>query len=188
MYVPLRVHGHHSFLTGVDSPAQLVARARELSLPGLALTEVDSLSSLVEYLQATGATQGSTHTTIEGAPFQAIVGAEISDPSGLPGRVIALVESAAGYRNLCKLVSARQLGDDPGRKDSKLDGPEHFDLVGSVARHQEGLILLADHPRLLLALAGRVEGRNLFAALAPAALRTKGARASDSSALPRNAA
>jgi DNA-directed DNA polymerase III PolC len=188
MYVPLRVHGHHSFMTGVDSPAQLVARARELGLPGLALTEVDTLSSLVEYLQSTGATQGSTHTTIEGAPFQSIVGAEISDPSGLPGRVIALVESAQGYRNLCKLVSARQLGDDPGRKGAKLEGPEHFDLVGSVARHQEGLVLLADHPRLLLALAGRVERANLFAAISPAALRVKSSRASDPSALPRNAA
>jgi DNA-directed DNA polymerase III PolC len=188
MYVPLRVHGHHSFMTGVDSPAKLVSRARELGLPGLALTEVDTLASLVEYLQATSATQGSTWSEIEGARFQSIVGAEISDPSGLPGRVIALVESAQGYRNLCKLVSARQLGDDPGRKGAKLEGPEHFDLVGSVARHQEGLILLADHPRLLLALAGRVARENLFAAISPAALRVKSSRASDTSLLPRNAA
>src|SRR5690349_4018460 len=176
MYVPLRVHGHHSFMTGVDSPAALLARARELGLPGLALTEVDTLSSLVEFLQ------------VPETPLQRIVGAEISDPSGLPGRVIALVESAQGYRNLCKLVSARQLGDDPGRKDAKLEGPEHFDLVGSVARHQEGLVLLADHPRLLLALAGRVERSQLFAALSPAALRVKSSRASDSADLPRNAA
>ncbi|MBK7643238.1 MAG: DNA polymerase III subunit alpha [Planctomycetes bacterium] len=102
--------------------------------------------------------------------------------------MVALVESAQGYRNLCKLVSARALGDDPGRKDAQLDGPEHFDLVDSVTRHQEGLILLADHPRLLLALAGRVERGNLFAAISPAALHTKSSRASDVSQLPRNAA
>ena len=109
MYVPLRVHGHHSFMTGVDSPAKLVARARELGLPGLALTEVDTLASLVEYLQATGATQGSTRSEIEGTPFQSIVGAEISDPSGLPGAGDAEREAPVRERrpNLLSRLRAR---------------------------------------------------------------------------------
>jgi DNA-directed DNA polymerase III PolC len=159
MYVPLRAHGWHSLLTGVDAPATLCARAAELGLAALALTDVDTLGGLVDFLKAS-----------EREPrVRAIVGAELSDPSGRPGRVIALVESAQGYRNLCKLVSARQLGDDPGTRGAEL-GPERFDLVEATERFHEGLVLLVDHPRLALALAGRVPARQLFVAIAPAAL------------------
>ena len=51
MYVPLRVHGHHSMLTGVDSPAELVARAAELGLPALALVDPErELSELSRHM------------------------------------------------------------------------------------------------------------------------------------------
>ncbi|MFN0007378.1 MAG: DNA polymerase III subunit alpha, partial [Planctomycetota bacterium] len=118
---------------------------------------------------------------------RAIVGAEISDPSGEPGRVVALAESAQGYRNLCKLVSARALGADPGLPGANLAGPESFRLVESVALHQEGLVFLVDHPRLLVELHGRVDARSLFAAVSPAALRTRSAERAATFGLPRNA-
>ncbi len=182
MYLPLRVHGHHSMLTGVDSPAELVERAVALGLPGLALADVDTLAGLVDFLLAARRTRERT-----GAPFRAIVAAEISDPSGAPGRLVALVEDAQGYRNLCKLVSARALGADPGVPKAKLDGPESFRLVESAARHREGLIFLADHPRLLVELHGRVDASSLFAAISPAALRARSAEREAAFGLPRNA-
>ena len=182
MYLPLRVHGHHSMLTGVDSPAALVARAGSLGLSGLALTDVDTLAGLVDFLLA-----ARRQRERSARPFRAIVGAEISDPSGEPGRVVALVESAQGYRNLCKLVSARALGADPGLPGAILDGPESFRLVESVARHQEGLVFLVDHPRLLVELHGRVDARSLFAAVSPAALRTRSAERAAAFGAPRNA-
>jgi DNA-directed DNA polymerase III PolC len=184
MYLPLRVHGHHSMLTGVDAPSVLVERAAALGLPGLALADVDTLAGLVDFLSAARRTRERT-----GRPFRAIVGAEISDASGEPGRLVALVESAAGYRNLCKLVSARALGDDPGRIGavSRMSGPEHFRLVESAVRHQEGLVFLADHPRLLVELHGRVDARSLFAAISPASLRTKSFERTAAFGLPRNA-
>ena len=88
MYVPLRVHGYHSLLTGVDAPEALVERAQGLGLSALALADVDSLAGLVDFLKAA---EG------EGRP-RAIVAAEISDPGGEPGRVIALVKTEEGYR------------------------------------------------------------------------------------------
>ncbi len=199
MYLPLRVHGHHSMLTGVDAPATLVERSLALGLPGLALADVDTLAGLVDFLSAARKARERT-----GRPFRAIVGAEISEPSSLapgrtsgsasggtenetPGRLVALVENAAGYRNLCKLVSARALGDDPGRVGANLDGPEHFRLVEQAVRHQEGLVFLADHPRLLVELHGRVDARSLFAAISPASLRTRSLERAASFGLPRNA-
>ncbi|MCY2961319.1 MAG: DNA polymerase III subunit alpha [Planctomycetota bacterium] len=173
MYVPLRVHGHHSMLTGVDAPRELLERAAELGLPALALADVDTLSGIVDLARAAAKTPG----------VRPIFGAEISDPNGLPGRVVALAKDAEGWRNLCKLVSARQLGGDPGQASAKLEGPDAFRIVDAVVRWQAGLVLLVDHPRLLMELGGRVDERALFAAISPASIRVRTGRAG-----PRNAA
>jgi DNA-directed DNA polymerase III PolC len=166
MYVPLRTHGWHSLLTGVDPPAELLESAGELGLRALALTDVDTLGGTSDFLRAAERQAAGARVR---PIVQPILGAELSDPSGRPGRVVALVETAEGYRNLCKLVSARQLGDDPGERGAELV-PERFELVAAAERFQAGLFLLVDHPRLAFALAGRVPARRLFVAVSPAAL------------------
>ena len=160
-YVPLRVHGWHSLLTGVDAPAELLARAAELGLDALALTDVDTLAGLVDFLRAS-----------ERAGVRPIVGAELSEPDGRPGRALALVEDERGYRNLLKLVSARQLGDDPGERAAELV-PERFDLVEALVRFQAGLTVLVDHPRLAFALRERLPRHALLLAVSPAALQAR---------------
>jgi len=178
MYVPLRVHGHHSLLTGVDPPAALLQRAEDLGLPALALGDVDSTAGWVELVRAA-----------QGSGVRAILGAEISDPAELSdpaefsnpeggrdpasgGRLVALVKDERGFRNLNKLVSARQLGFDPGalREGEEEGAPEDFDLVRAAVEFQEGLIYLVDHPRLCIALMGRVPAEDVFVAVSPASL------------------
>lgn len=159
-YLPLRVHGQHSLLAGVDRPAELVERAAGLGIGALALADVDSLAGLVDFLGAA-----------RERGVRPIVAAEVSDPRA-EGRLVALVRDEQGYRNLCKLVSARRLGRDPGKHGARLGSPEEdFDLARSAAEHQEGLIFLADHPRLLVELMGRVAPEQVLAAIAPAGLR-----------------
>jgi DNA-directed DNA polymerase III PolC len=165
-YVPLRVHGHHSFLAGVDSPRELLERAATLGLPALALTDIDHCAGAVELLQAAEELKGA----------RPIIGAELSDPSGQPGRAICLVESAEGWRNLCRLLSARQLGCDPGASDTKTPPLSDFDLIDALREWNEGLIILVDHPRLLLGLMDRLPSRQVLAALSPAALTKRSPR------------
>ncbi len=180
MYVPLRVHGWHSLLTGVDAPEVLLGRAAELGMTALALTDVDTLGGSVDFLRAAARLGGP----------RPILGAEISDPAGRPGRLVALAAEEHGYRNLCKLVSARQLGEDPGSPDffrspggaarepplrpgdhdPERSADSRFDLVEAATRFHEGLFLLVDHPRLILALAERISAERLLVALSPAAL------------------
>lgn len=173
-YTPLRVHGHHSLLLGVDSPAALLRRGGELGLTSLALCDVDSVAGLVEL------TQAWERAGCDGIPVpRPLLGAEITDPTGRPGRVIGLVQNEAGWQNLCKLVSARRLGADPGSvPPDELRGPAHFSLADAVLAHAEGLFFLVDHPRLLFALAGRLDAGQLFAALPipPSGLGTRDVR------------
>jgi len=190
MYIPLRVHGHHSLLTGVDSPAALLARARELRLPALALCDVDTLSGLVDFLQAAERqrAQDPKHAV------RAIVGAEISDPSGGEGRVVLLVASERGYANLCRVITARHLGPGLGREgaligdDARERGAGEFRRVDALVRWQEGLFFLVDHPRLLIELHGRIPARQLFAAVSPAAILLARRRAApeEPAAITRN--
>ncbi len=180
LYVPLRVHGHHSLLTGIDSPAELLERASELGIGALALTDIDTTAGHVEFIEAAEAL-AKKHPARAVRP---ILGAEISPapvPSAAnsktlasdeaPGRLIALVETARGYQNLNKLVSARHLGGDPGDPEARLEGPESFERVESAVHFQAGLIYIVDHPRLALALAGRVPAKQLFVGISPASLQ-----------------
>ncbi len=172
MYIPLRTHSHYSLLTGVDSPAQLLERARELEIPALALCDVDTLSGLVDFLRAAERQRAEDPKRA----VRAIVGAEISDPCGGEGRVVALVASERGYANLCRVLTARHLGPGLGREgaligdDARGRGAETFRRVDALVRWHEGLFLLVDHPRLLIALHGRIPARQLFAAISTAAL------------------
>ena len=163
MYVPLRVHGNHTLLTGVDAPEALLERAAGLGLTALVLADVDSTAGWIDFLKA------AQQQRAAGGGVRPILGAEISDPTGQAGRIVALVENEAGFRNLNKLVSARQLGRDPGEHGADLGTPEEdFDLVRAAVRYQEGLIYLVDHPRLLIGLMGRVDPLRVLAALSPA--------------------
>ena len=169
--MPLRVHGWHSMMTGVDAPGVLLARAAELGCPALALTDLDGQAGMVEFLLAAQ----RMNEEDPARAVRAIVGVELSGPFGNDsrdntGRVIALVRDERGYPNLCKLISARQLGRDPGKFGSDLGLPEDFDLALAVAEHQEGLLFLVDHPRLLIALNGRVPREQVLAAISPAGL------------------
>jgi DNA-directed DNA polymerase III PolC len=135
-----------------------------------------------EDLQDPHSTVGSSRSEL--SEPRPIVGAEISDPSGRPGRAICLVQSQAGWRSLCRLLSARQLGCDPGdpraqsnAPDTDPTGPEDFDLIDALREWNEGLILLVDHPRLLLGLMGRLPARQVLAAVSPAALARRSPRA-----------
>ncbi len=177
MYVPLRTHGWHSLLTGVDPPEALLERAGELGLPALALTDVDTLAGSTHFLRAAERLGGP----------RPILGAELSDPAGRPGRVVALVRDERGYASLCRLVSARALGDDPGAEGARLEGPEAFDLALAAARFQEGLTLCVDHPWLAFALAERVPRERLLVAVSPAALARRAAARDARRARPTHA-
>jgi error-prone DNA polymerase len=109
-YVELHAHSAFSFLDGASTPMELAAAAAEHGYPAFALTDHDGVWGSMEFAHA-----------CKGFGLRPITGAELTvavDPGDLatpdpaarrPGplaHLTLLVESAAGYGNLCRLLTA----------------------------------------------------------------------------------
>src|SRR6059058_288676 len=92
-YVELHAHSAYSFLDGASQPEELAARAAELGYPALALTDHDGVYGSLEFAHA------AKHLGV-----RPITGAEVTLEGG--AHVTLLVESARGYANLCRLLTA----------------------------------------------------------------------------------
>ena len=126
--------GHSQYVT------RLCRHARRLGYTRLALTDTDNLCGLWPFL-----------TACRREGLIPIVGAEVTDPHR-KWRAVCLVETETGYRNLCRLLTARHMD---AAFDLKVVLPTHADgltvLTGSSDClenwHTAGVTLAAALPR-----------------------------------------
>src|SRR6476661_6255897 len=108
-YVELHAHSAYSFLDGASQPEELAAQAAELGYETLALTDHDGVYGSLEFARAAKA-----------FGVRPITGAEVTLADG--SHVTLLVESAIGYANLCRLLTAAHAGTRvPGKEQERLD-------------------------------------------------------------------
>src|SRR5947199_4719467 len=127
-YVELHAHSAYSFLDGASLPEDLAIRAAELGYGALALTDHDGVYGSLEFAQAAKA-----------FGVRPITGAEVTlaDES----HVTLLVESAAGYANLCRLLTAAHAGTRvPGKERELLEPSLEQSLLEQL---NEGLVCLS---------------------------------------------
>ena len=144
-YVELHCHSSFSFLDGASSPLELVNRAAELGYPALALTDHDGIWGAMEFAVAS-----------KGAGIRAITGTELTVEDG--GRLFhltLLVENQAGYRNLCRLLTAAHERTRDGR-DRRAGQP--CVSLDALAGRAEGLVCLTGCARQGLIPAAWVDG------------------------------
>ena len=132
MYVELHSASGFSFLEGASDPEDLVSAAAGFGCGTLALCDRDSVSGAPRLFNAARA-----------AGVRALVGCEISlgQPDVRPGtpnavldrRLTVLVESRAGYRNLCRLLTRMNLRAPKGQGRARWE---------DVEEHCEGLVAL----------------------------------------------
>ena len=132
MYAELHSHSCFSLLDGAALPEVLVARAVELGLSALALTDHDELGGAVRF-----------NTAAMDAGLPAIIGAEITVAIGesddaLITHLPLLAESGEGYANLSTLITL-------ARRDSPRGSP--CVSLDQVAAHANGLFALTGCPR-----------------------------------------
>ncbi|MFB4307049.1 DNA polymerase III subunit alpha [Actinomadura sp. GTD37] len=118
----IHVASGYSLRYGVASPAALAERAAGLGMETLALTDRDGLYGAVRHVLACA-----------DAGLGAVVGADLRVASTGEERVVVLAEGRAGWRSLCRLVSAAHAAGERGRPVVTRE------MVGA---HAEGLVVL----------------------------------------------
>jgi error-prone DNA polymerase len=91
-YIELHCHSNFSLLDGADFPETPVARAAELGMPALALTDHNALYGVFRF-----ATAAKAHG------IRPIFGTELTLVGGY--QLTLLVENESGWGNLCRLIS-----------------------------------------------------------------------------------
>src|SRR5437868_3587382 len=153
-YVELHAHSAYSFLDGASQPEELAARAAELGYEALALTDHDGVYGSLEFAHA------AKHFGV-----RPITGAEVTLEGG--AHVTLLVETAAGYANLCRLLTAAHAQTRPKEGaeplppalDPALFDELHDGLVCLSGCARDGLAV--HYPNAAARLAG-VFGRDRF--------------------------
>jgi error-prone DNA polymerase len=137
-YVELHCHSAYSFLDGASQPEEIAARAADLGYEALALTDHDGVYGSLEFAQAAKA-----------FGVRPITGAEVTldDRS----HVTLLVETSAGYANLCRILTEAHAGTRrPGREDREPLSPTV--AMERIAELSEGLVCLSGCARCGLGL------------------------------------
>src|SRR3989475_5266603 len=141
-YAELHCHSNYSFLEGASHPDELVARARDLEMPALAITDRHGFYGAVKFF---GAAQR--------AGIQPIIGTELTIDDGTRppkdrvdydrwgDRLLLLVEDKLGYTSLCRLISMAQMPNAKGMARLPADqlAPLTGHLIALVADPKERL-------------------------------------------------
>ena len=128
-YVELHAHSSYSFLDGASLPEELAVSAAELGYPALALTDHDGVYGSLEFAHA------AKHFGV-----RPITGAELTlaDRS----HVTVLVETAKGYANLCRLITAAHAHTRPIGRESQPAADPALDQ-GLLEELNDGLVCLS---------------------------------------------
>jgi error-prone DNA polymerase len=153
-YIELHAHSAFSFLDGASTPMELAAAAAELGYPAFSLTDHDGVWGSMEFAQA-----------CKGFGVRAITGAEVTvgwRDSAPPSfaHLTLLVESAAGYRNLCRLLTEAH---SHARDSQARAAAQPSVTLEQVESRAEGLVCLSGCARDG-AVAGAVERGDLAGA------------------------
>ena len=113
-FVPLHNHSDYSLLDGASQLPAMVARAQELGMPAIALTDHGVMYGAIELLKLC---KGTDLKPIIGNEMY-VVNGSIDDPQPKKEKryhLVVLAKNAVGYRNLVKLTSISHLRGMRGR-------------------------------------------------------------------------
>src|SRR5205814_7143041 len=151
-FVELHCHSNYSFLEGASHPDELVARARDMEMPAMAITDRNGLCGAVKFF---GAAQRAGVHPITGAELTIDDGTmppkDRVDYDRWADRILLLAEDKVGYMNLCRLISMAQM---PNAKGMARLGP---DKLAGLSNH---LIALVADPKERLPFYQEVFGRD----------------------------
>ena len=134
-YIELHAHSAFSFLDGASVPTELAGAASAHGYPAFALTDHDGVWGSMEFAEA-----------CRGLGIRSITGAELTvardgfPPGERLGHITLLVEDAAGYRNLCRLLT---LAHAHTRDNTGRTATQPWATLEQVEEHAAGLVCLS---------------------------------------------
>jgi error-prone DNA polymerase len=141
MYVELHAHSAFSFLDGASTPTELVAAAAAHGYPAFALVDHDGLWGSMEFAHAC---KGFDVRPIAGAELTVALPIDADGPESAPKsshrHLTLLVEDEAGYRNLCRLLTAAH---SHTRDNTTRSATQPWATLEQVEEHAEGLVCLS---------------------------------------------
>ena len=120
-FVHLHVHSQYSFLDGASSMERLLARAAEMGMPAMAITDHNRLTGAIRFYEK--ARNGG---------IKPIIGVEVTIEGGY--HITLLCKNLTGYSNLCQLITQAQLCNRGGKP---------FASKEALRKYSEGLICLS---------------------------------------------
>jgi DNA polymerase III alpha subunit len=132
----LTCRSYYSFLRGSVSVQRLVQKAKEYGYGAIALVDVNSMYGVVDFCKSA-----------EKVNIKPIIGVEILTENQ---KAILLAEDNTGYKNLCRITTARNLD-------------VNFDLIEQLKNNSKGLICICNQPQLLEELKRILRNGYLFA-------------------------
>ncbi len=141
-FTHLHVHSEFSLLSGVPAIKDLVAKAKALGMPALALTDTNRMSGLILF-----------HKECLAAGIKPILGVELSEVAGPKETLVLLAKNDEGYGDICELTTLRQR-----------DGAA-FSFAKAFAKEWPNLFLLTAAPRCLKILASGPNRPRLYGEL-----------------------
>jgi DNA polymerase-3 subunit alpha len=133
-FIHLHVHSHYSLLNALPKIDDLVARAKELNMPALAITDAGNMYGVIDFYQAC-VKKGIK--PIIGVDFYVATRTRKDMQAGVDSkrhRLVLLAKDFEGYKNLIKLVT-----------HSNLEGFYYKPRIDAelIEKHNQGLIAIA---------------------------------------------
>ena len=124
-FVHLHLHSEYSLVNGTITLSGLVEQTLQKQAPAVALTDMGNLYGAVKFF-----------SKCVSAGIKPLIGAEIfldnPDKVNQPYILVLLVQNAAGYKNLSKLIS---MGYQKGQANNRPELTKEW-----LAEHNEGLV------------------------------------------------
>jgi error-prone DNA polymerase len=117
MYIELHARSAFSFLDGASIPEEFVQVCAERGVPAMALLDRDGVYGAPRF-----------HAAATKHSLRAHVGAEVTSAAGW--RYVLLVQSRAGYQNLCRLITQMKLRAKKG--EGKVRAEEMAEMSGGL--------------------------------------------------------
>ncbi len=130
-FAHLHVHTQYSLLDGFSDPKKLVARAKELGMPAVAITDHGTMHGVIEFFNAAQAAGIKPIIGLEAYLAQRRMTDKDAKLDKQSHHLLLLAENQTGYQNLLKIASAAQL-----------EGFYYYPRIDRefLAEHAEGLI------------------------------------------------